>query len=153
MKQDPFTIRVALSKSSTAKGELYLDDGETYAHEKGQLIWRGFEATHPTKSSVHITSRDLAATKPNEAVDGVALKYNPKNKFAQTIKDVRVEKLVVLGLAGKPKRVKLDEQIELDWTYTAGTPSSGKKEGVASILVVKNPGLLVTKDWVITIDL
>ncbi|KAJ7894385.1 hypothetical protein B0H14DRAFT_2559170 [Mycena olivaceomarginata] len=44
MTLDPFTLRVALSKVGSTRGVLYLDDGVTYSHEKGQLGWRMFIA-------------------------------------------------------------------------------------------------------------
>ena len=42
MKKDPFTLRITLSKSGSARGELYMDDGVSYSHQQGQVIWREF---------------------------------------------------------------------------------------------------------------
>ncbi|KAJ7647840.1 glycoside hydrolase family 31 protein [Roridomyces roridus] len=154
MKLDPFTLRVALSKAGSAKGELYLDDGESYAHEQGQFVWREFTATSGGKKSVKIASRDLGSEKPGSAVDGVALQaYNAGNKFAKEVKDVRVEKVVVLGLAAKPTSVKVEGGQELVWEYVAGVGASGKGEGVASVLTIKDPKVLVVKDWAIVVEM
>ena len=45
MKLDPYTIRVALDKSGNAKGELYIDDGDSYDYRKDQPP-SGYAADH-----------------------------------------------------------------------------------------------------------
>ncbi|KAJ6491629.1 glycoside hydrolase family 31 protein [Mycena vitilis] len=153
MKQDPFTLRVALSKAGGARGELYLDDGVSYTHQQGQFVWREFIA-ETAKKTVRLTTKDLGAARPDEAVDGVALgQYNAGNAFAETIKDVRVEKIVVEGLSGKPSSVKVEGGKELVWEYTPGVAANGKGEDVASVLTIKDPKVLVVKDWAIVIQL
>ncbi|KAF9478104.1 glycoside hydrolase family 31 protein [Pholiota conissans] len=153
MKRDPFTLRVALSKAGNARGELYLDDGVTYDHLKGQFIWREFIAEKSGKKGLRLSSVDLGAAKPGEAVDGAELTtYNPANNFVQSVADVRVEKVVVVGLAGKPTSVKIEGGGELVWEYTPGVASSEKKEGQASILTIKDPKVLIRKDWAIVIQ-
>ena len=154
MKRDPFTLRVALSKAGTARGELYLDDGESYNHMKGQFIWREFIAEKSSKSkTLRLSSRDLGAAKPNEAVDGVALQtYDPDNDYAKDMAEVRVEKIIVLGLSAKPSSVKLPGGQELIWEYTPGVGSGDKKESAASLLVIRDPKVLIAKDWSIEIE-
>lgn len=156
MKYDPFTLRVALNKAGYARGELYLDDGVTYDHLKGNFVWREFEAVKPKSKSkgLRISSIDLGSAKPDEAVDGVALKsFDTQNAFAKDIKDVRVEKVVVLGLAAKPNSVKVDgSNEELKWEFTPGIAATEKKEGQPSVLTIKDPRVLVTKDWAIVIQ-
>jgi alpha 1,3-glucosidase len=160
MKQDPFTLRIALSKAGTASGELYLDDGESYNHEKGQLVWRKFTADKTASKKVkkpllRISSTDLASQSPNNAVDGVALKdaYTPNNSFAETIKTVRIERLLIAGLEKKPKSVKVEgETGELVWEWIDGVAAGGKTDGSSSVLVVKDPRVLVVKDWSIFIE-
>ncbi|KAJ7033377.1 glycoside hydrolase family 31 protein [Mycena alexandri] len=153
MKLDPFTLRVALGKAGSARGELYLDDGVSYSHEKGQFVWREFSA-ETAKKVVRLTTKNLGLERVGEAVDGVALaSYDPGNKFAKTIGEVRVEKVVVLGLAGKPTSVKVEGGKELVWEYTPGVAAGGKGEGVASVLTIKDPKVLIVKDWAIVIQL
>ncbi|RDB25094.1 Neutral alpha-glucosidase AB [Hypsizygus marmoreus] len=155
MKKDPFTLRVALDKTGTARGELYLDDGETYGHEKGQFVWRELVAEKPVKKarSVRIASKDLGLRRPGEAVEGVALTaFDPGNAFAKSIGDVRVEKVVVLGLNAKPTGVRVEGGGDLVWEYTPGVAAGEKKEGTASVLSIKDPKVLVTKDWAIVIE-
>ncbi|GLB37956.1 putative glycosyl hydrolase 31 family protein [Lyophyllum shimeji] len=155
MKRDPFTLRVALSKAGTARGELYLDDGETYAHRQGQFVWREIVAEKPAKKArtLKIESRDLGAARPAEAVDGAVLKtFDPENEYAKSIADVRVEKVVVAGLSGKPTSVKVEGGDELVWDFTPGVAAADKKEGIASVLAVKDPKVLIAKDWAIIIE-
>jgi len=154
MKRDPFTLRVALNKAGTARGELYLDDGESFDHMEGQFVWREFVAEKSSKKSktLQLSSRDLGVAKPNEAVDRVALQtYDPANDYAKNIADVRVEKVVVMGLSAKPSSVKLQGGRELAWEYTPGVSSDEKKESTTSLLVIKDPKVLITKDWSIEI--
>ncbi|KAG6819063.1 hypothetical protein H0H93_015852 [Arthromyces matolae] len=155
MNLDPFTLRVALSKTGTARGELYLDDGVTYEHQQGHFVWREFVAEKPQKQSrsLRLSSKDLGASRPQEAVDGVALQtFNPQNAYAKSITDVRVEKIVVVGLNEKPKSVKIEGGTELAWEYGPGVGAADKKEGSASVLHIKDPKVLVTQDWAIVIE-
>lgn len=152
MKNDPFTLRVALSKAGSARGDLYLDDGETYSHQKGQFVWREFVAVKKART-IRLSSKDLGSEKPNEVVDGVALKtFNPANEFAKSIGDVRVEKITVLGLNAKPTAVRIEGGEDLIWEYAPGVASSDKKEGTASVLIIKDPKVLIVKDWAIVIQ-
>jgi len=73
MKHDPFTLRVALDVNGSAKGELYLDDGEGFGYQRGELVWRALRAstTHhgggTKKREIVIRSDDLAAAAPANA--------------------------------------------------------------------------------------
>ncbi|KAF9784102.1 alpha-glucosidase [Thelephora terrestris] len=152
MKRDPFTLKVALSQSGNASGELYLDDGESYDHREGNFIWREFVA-ESTKKTVTISSKDLASRNPDSAVDGVELAiYNGGNAFANALDGVRVERIVVLGLKNKPTKVTLGKA-HLEFTFKDGMAAAGNKEGVASKLTVKNPGAFITSDWSIVLEL
>ena len=152
MKRDPFTLRVALSTDGSARGELYLDDGETYSHQQGQFVWREFAAEKAKGKGVRISSRNLAAQKPDAAVYQTALAtYDSSNEFAKRIGDVRVERVVVLGLSAKPSSVKAGGK-ELQWTFIPGVAASDKKDGTASVLSIKDPKLSITSDWEIDIQ-
>lgn len=154
MKFDPFTLRVALNSKNTARGELYLDDGETYLHETGNIIWREFIAESPKKGKgLSLSSRDLVTQHPDGAVDGVSLsKYDASNDFAKGMSSVKVERIVILGLNGKPSKITTGDGKSLDWEFEAGVGSSGK-EGTASVLTIKNPGFIISADWDVVVDL
>jgi len=152
MKRDPFTLKVVLSQSGDATGELYLDDGESYDHREGNFVWRSFVA-ESTKKVVTISSKDLASKNPDRAIDGVELvTYNRGNPFADALNGVRVERIVVLGLKNKPSKVTLGNT-DLEFTFEDGVAAVGKKEGVASRMTIKDPGAFITSDWVIVLEL
>lgn len=49
--QDPFTLVVALSVNGTARGSLYLDDGESYEYRKGAYVAVNFKFENNVLSS------------------------------------------------------------------------------------------------------
>lgn len=145
-------MRVALDAAGSARGELYLDDGESYAHEQGHIIWREFNASSHGKG-LRLRSVDLVHAFPAEAVDGVELAtYDVANAFAESVNRVKVERIVVLGLANKPTNVKTNDGRALEWEYLEGVAAKGTKEGESSVLTIKNPGVLVASDWDIVIN-
>ena len=152
MKHDPFTLRVAFDNKGKARGELYLDDGETFSHERGQFIWREFTA-ESKGSAITVSSRDLAAEKPGEAVDGVALtSYDGSNAFARDVQDVRVERIVLLGLKSTPASVtRKSDGKKLEWSFSAGLDATAKSDGAATVLTIKDPGTQIANDWEIII--
>ena len=145
MKKDPFTLRVALDNQLGAHGELYLDDGITYANEQGNYVWRGFVAEKGKGKTVRISSHDKAAAQ------GALVSYNPKNEYAKSIDGVRVEKIVILGLGGQPTSVTLEDGQVLEWEFLPGVAAAETKEGKASVLVIKDPKVNVVEDWVIVV--
>ncbi|KZO90577.1 glycoside hydrolase family 31 protein [Calocera viscosa TUFC12733] len=159
MAHDPFTLVVALSTKRTAEGELYLDDGESFAFQEGDLVWREFKASKAGKKGLKITSQDKVPKHPTEAVYGVDLsgKYQQQNAYAKDIEGVRVERIVVLGLSAAPTNVHAvlgDERVELQFKWTKGSHAEGRKnqEGAASVLIIKDPGVSITKDWEIVVE-
>jgi len=154
MQRDPFTLAIALDNKDTARGELYLDDGEGFTYEQGEFVWRELTAA-PAKGSaaLRISSRDFARSNLKEAVGGKELAaYNPGNAYAQSIRTVRVEKIVVLGLAAPPKGIRVEGGKPLMFDFNPGVPANGKKEGQASVLVIKDPAVSVAEDWVVVIE-
>lgn len=153
MKYDPFTLTVALDKTGNARGELYLDDGVSYDHESGAFVWREFTAGTKGRT-LRIASADLARAKPAEAVDHVALAtYDAANAFAQDIAGVRVEKLLVLGIASEPTAVTLASGTPLEWEFHPGVAAGASKEGETAHLVIKNPVASIASDWEVVIKL
>ena len=143
MWQDPFTLTIALSREGGAKGQLYLDDGETFGYEQGEYIWRSFDFVSNTKGGVlRSTNRASAQSEATAAVTP----YTDDNAWAKAIAHVQVERLVVLGMKKQPKAVTVAGQ-SVEWTWEAGTASNGKKQGAASKLIVKSPGLSVVGGW------
>ena len=159
MKHDPFTLRVALdNKNSRARGELYLDDGVTYNYQRGEFVWREFVAEEPPKKQKNgvvfrIVNRDFAPPNLANAALGISVsRYDAENAFARDVASVRVEKIVVLGLGKSPTSVKVEGTGDvLEWEYVPGVAAGEKKEGVASVLTIKDPKVLVGRVWTIGI--
>jgi alpha 1,3-glucosidase len=159
MHRDPFTLRIALDRSLTARGEIYLDDGVSYAYKEGDLTWRGLTIEKVSRGAeLRLSNADLAAATPHSAVEGTAItEFRPENQFQSGLVSVRVERVIVVGLPGKPKRVAVEGGRELEWEYATGV-TAAKKRGdsdgaVASVLMVKDPGVGVATDWAIRITM
>jgi hypothetical protein len=101
-----------------------------------------------------ISSRDSASGHVGEAVDRSAALtgYDARNEFAKRIEGVQVEKLVVLGLV-KPKSVRVENGKQLELEFVAGLSAGQKKDGVGSVLTIKDPGVGIARDWDIIIQL
>ncbi|KAG7452386.1 alpha-glucosidase [Guyanagaster necrorhizus] len=138
MAYDPFTLRVALDKTGfSAKGDLYLDDGDGLAYQDGDYVWREFIAEKNGKKGVKLANKNLSAEREGE--------------YEESIKDVRVEKVSILGLANEPKEVRVVGREEpLAWMYKTVAADKGKK--AVGVLVIKDPAVLITKDWEIIVD-
>lgn len=171
--RDPITLVIALEPPSAgsslrAQGLLYLDDGQTYHYQDGAFVWRRFTFETAKDGSHTIRSQDEAALRSghSDSTSVVATPaYKANNEFAEAIKDVRVEKIVVLGLDkassggdGFDVTVKGDlasgAKSEASSIFEDGVTSGKAKKGKgkrASRLVIKDPKALIRGDWEIRI--
>lgn len=120
-----------------------MDDGESFSHQQGELVWREFQAAvlgkRKKKGTLQIQSIDRAKAHPDNAVDRTSLveRYDGNNAFAETIKDVKVERIVVVGLEKQPKEIikhrknQDPEQLAWDW------------DSSSNALTIKNPTLRI----------
>ena len=140
--------------------------------EQGQFVWRRFEWTRDGSSGKHsLRSTDEAAVKMADEQlilgDSKQLRpYQETNDFAQSVKNVRVSKLGVLGLEQEPKAVHIrgeringqDKASPIEWSWKSGTSSSGKGgafklgSNTASELVIKDPAVAIISDWTIEFE-
>lgn len=159
MWKDPITLVVAMDKTGThAAGDIYLDDGDSYNFENGELVWRGFNMAALGKKSIMLESHDLVKQYKglNKQFQGIAASYNPENAYARTIASVNVDDIVIYGLSSKPTCVKAPGQLRgLDYEWTEGVSSgagSRKNGQVSSVLRIKGAGLPITKNWQVVLD-
>jgi alpha 1,3-glucosidase len=135
MKFDPITLVVTLGETGNAEGTLYLDDGESFDYESGAFIHRKFSYTAETASLV---SEDLAGDKAGKKTAA----------FKATMKDVRVEKVVLVGVSdewiGKREVEVVEEGGE---TRKVAVQVNAKEDGKAAWAVVRNPGVRVGEGW------
>jgi len=122
MARDPYTLMIALDSSGKASGELYIDDGNSLGYTEGQYIWRTFSWADNKLSS---------SAKP-----GLGAGFET---------DVKVERVVVMGVRAAPKGAKVMDggaPRELSFDYNPA----------ASMLVVRKPLTAIAKDWVIELS-
>jgi alpha 1,3-glucosidase len=126
MKFDPYTLVISLSKSGTAKGELYVDDGETFEFENGAYIHRIFEFS------------DGALTSSN-----IGTKGKLSDKYLKVMSKVSIERIIVVGAPKSweaKKSVKVaDKEASFEWNTGVGNQ--------ADWAVVKHPELAMGEDW------
>ncbi|PNS21092.1 hypothetical protein CAC42_3430 [Sphaceloma murrayae] len=137
MKRDPFTLVMTLPDQGDAEGDLYLDDGESFDYQQGAYIWRKFAYNGATSTLV---STDAG-------------KEGKKTKeYIKSMKDVRIEKLVIVNA---PKEWKTKKEVEVS---EEGKGSSGLKKkvpllynegkgGQASWAIVRDPAVGVGSGW------
>lgn len=132
MKWDPYTLVVVLGNDGAATGTVYIDDGETFDYQSGAYIHRQFTFSGSTLSS-----------------ENLGTKGSKTAEYLKTMKDVRVEKVVVVNAPAewesKAEVVVVEEgaktgvKADLSWN-----PS---QKGRAAWAVVRDPGVGVGKDW------
>ncbi|XP_063002384.1 neutral alpha-glucosidase AB isoform X1 [Elgaria multicarinata webbii] len=121
MRNDPYTLFVALGPQGTAQGDLFVDDGHTYNFEtKGQYLHRRFNFSGNTLTASSVDSKGSFET------------------------PAWIERVVILG-AGKPAAVFLKQdgaaETRLDFTHEAET----------SVLTIRKPAVNVGADWSISL--
>ncbi|KAI8099525.1 glycosyl hydrolases family 31-domain-containing protein [Halteromyces radiatus] len=124
MKLDPFTLVIALDRKSNAQGTLYLDDGETYAFQQGSYAYTEFRYNRGTLNciSLHDDPTSSAAV-----------------SFADSMKQLRIERIQILGLKKKPVHVRLandknDQYQDLAFEYNDTKSSLSIRDPGASVI-------------------
>lgn len=136
MRYDPFTLVVVLGNDGIADGELYLDDGESFEYQDGAYIHRRFSFSNGA-----LSSEDIAAAKGSKM-----------EKYLKSMKDVRVEKVIVVNApdAWKGKnKVAISEEKDgksgrVDDARMTFVEKAG---GKASWAVVRDPGVSIGNGW------
>jgi alpha 1,3-glucosidase len=103
---DPFALTVALGADGSAKGDLYIDDGETFDYARGAYVHRKFVFTDNMLQSVPFATRTTA-------------------QFVQTF-DVVIELIQIAGLRATPRRIVQTKRGEVMFTVDGGVVSIRK---------------------------
>jgi alpha 1,3-glucosidase len=133
MKWDPFTLVVVLNKAGDAEGTLYLDDGQTFDYQAGAFIHRRFIYSQASSS---LFSENLA-----EAVGAKTAAY------LKTMKKVRVEKIIIVGVGGEwasRKEVSVSEEGKQRKSKVIYHRAEG---GKAAWAVIRDPKVAVENSW------
>ncbi|OAV96772.1 hypothetical protein PTTG_12077, partial [Puccinia triticina 1-1 BBBD Race 1] len=161
MWKDPITLVVALDKEGHATGTLYLDDGESFNHERGQFLYKRFSIKKENSGSFTLSSSDAVAQtlkSTHEALRSTLAQYQPDNDWIKKISSVDIDKVIILGLPARPTCVKVSGRKDgLPYEYSTGlasTVTSAKMTGLgkrASVLEIKNAAAKVVDDWSIEV--
>ncbi|KAH9824657.1 family 31 glycoside hydrolase [Melampsora americana] len=161
MRKDPITLIVALDKDGGARGTLYLDDGESLDHERGQFVYRSFEVQKVDSKTFKLFSGDAVGPAARDAHPGLAsalAAFSPNNAWSKKTSDIHIQKVIILGLPEKPTCVKASGAAEgLLFEYAAGLTSSiksAKGTGLGkrtSVLTIFNAAVPVNADWSIVV--
>ena len=135
MRWDPFTLVVVLDSHGNAEGTLYLDDGESFDYVTGgAYIHRQFRFSQKDGKLINENHTRHKGKKTQE--------------FLDAMKDVRVERVILIGVPKEwsaKKTVNVSEEKRKPWTASIDVhPAEG---GKASWAVVRNPKLAIASDW------
>jgi len=126
MTNDPFTLLIALDEQGHAQGDLYVDDGDSYAFQKGQSLLRDF---------VYETQANTASLSSSTSTSD---KMYARNK---------IERIIIWGVQTAPNAVSASE------TKTGATPQSiaFDFEATTNILTLRKPDLFISASWTISL--
>ncbi|KAG0381051.1 hypothetical protein BGX24_000029 [Mortierella sp. AD032] len=128
MESDPFTLVIALDSHGEASGRLYLDDGETFEHTRGDYILREFKVQQRV-----LTSRSLNMHESET-----------EWSFIQRFSSLKIERIMFQGLNRPVSRVVIGGRtIAVNSRYDAG--------GGQHAVVVDKAHLSVGQDWTVTL--
>ena len=126
-KNDPYTLLVALDGNMRAEGDIYLDDGSSFAYTRGLYAHRVFTFADGVLSSKQLpgSSRDYA-------------------------NDLLIERIIVVGLDQPPamwSAVEMSGSVALEagpgpLVFQPGLPEAA--------LVIRKPDVPIAKDWAIS---
>ncbi|KAJ2436748.1 glucosidase II [Coemansia sp. RSA 2337] len=132
MRRDPITLYVYVSRTGTATGRLYLDDGETYSYQNGAFIERELSFENAT-----LTSRPSPRTKSSPE----------QLEFLKAMSKVRVERVVVVGMRNPLTKAVV---VENGQTRDIELAYAGSKLDYEC--TIRDPAVLVGNDWEITLS-
>ncbi|XP_024024508.1 probable glucan 1,3-alpha-glucosidase [Morus notabilis] len=129
MVNDPYTLVIALNSSQKAEGELYIDDGKSFAFTQGAYIHRRFVFADGKLTSLNVAPAALGG--------------------AQFSSKCVIERIVVLGHSGVPKRALIEPE-EKTAEIELG-PLDLKSRRGSDFITIRKPNLPVAGDWTIKI--
>ena len=136
MYYDPYTLFIFPGDCGAAKGELYLDDEHTLAHETGQFALRKF-----VFDGKEIRS-SLSRSEFQPVSNVHSLNSDPSFSVMNT-----VERIVLAGQNRAPTKVLVraavgTEPIELKFSF----------DHDAHMVTIKKPDVRVMDDWAISLE-
>jgi len=125
MKDDPYTIIVALDAKKNALGQIYLDDGNSYDFAtRGAFRLR--QLSYAAESSqVHTLKSTLASGSKSFAINN------------------EIERIVIAGIGAEPKKVLSSDGTAITFSYAKDK----------DVLTLRKPGVKVSYDFSLRIEL
>lgn len=124
MREDPFTLYVALDIDGKAEGSLYVDDEHTMEYKQGKFLYLHLNFEGGILSSKIID--------PNG-------KYQTK---------AWLERVVIFGLKNEPSKVSMTSS---SGTKTLETSFEKSKSGTGTKLVIRKPGINIAETFAMTL--
>ncbi|KAL3163000.1 hypothetical protein ABBQ32_009432 [Trebouxia sp. C0010 RCD-2024] len=132
MHKDPFTLWIALDSSGSAQGDLYVDDGHSFAYQRGSYTHRIFSF-----------EGDVLTNTAAESSAAVVTMKAGKLSVANTI-----ERIVIVGLKGKPSDWKAVYRGAAGQHMDVETGPLKRTPGMPDVaFVIRKPDLPVDQDW------
>ena len=121
MKYDPYTLVVALDEEGSAKGSLYIDDGETFDYKKDDdFVYVDF------------------AIKDNKLQSSVNV--GKQTPFTELLDKVKVEKIIIVGKdISFSSSAKVSQNGENWEAETIGINNNA--------FIIRNPAVAINKSW------
>ncbi|KAM9983928.1 hypothetical protein ACTFIY_000650 [Dictyostelium cf. discoideum] len=73
MRDDPYTIRIALDSSKSAQGQLYIDDEHSFDYKKGKFLYRQFTFKDNVLSFSDASNKSSTSYKPNVTIEKIII--------------------------------------------------------------------------------
>ncbi|XP_076065923.1 glucosidase 2 subunit alpha isoform X2 [Oratosquilla oratoria] len=126
MRDDPYTLIVALDMEDKAQGTLYIDDEHTFEYREGKFLY------------LSLTYEDRILQSRKIDPSGV---YKTRSWL---------ERVIIIGLKEKPNKILLNSSsmgtIELESSFILG------KRNQANQLVIRKPGVNMQEEFTITLQ-
>lgn len=126
MTKDPVTLIVALDEHGKAEGEVYMDDGHSYAFLQSHYVHRTFTYANNKLTSVSLS--DSSAYKAN----------------------IKVEKIIILGLT---KNLDVYEAGSMRRIESSLGPLRLEPKAPIAGLVIKKPEVSIDADWTLLVSI
>ena len=143
MAADPFTVVVAPDAAGNAVGEIYLDDGASFHHERGAFTRRAltFKAHGELRCSVPVAASAAAG-----GVEGTgAAPAGSGGGFPASA--ATVERVVILGAQRYGAAAVKGAALEV-----VPAPASTREGMPAAATAVRKPDVPMAHDWTITLE-
>ncbi|KAJ1911391.1 glucosidase II [Mycoemilia scoparia] len=132
MRNDPYTLHIYVDEDGSAKGDLYIDDGETFDFEKGGYIHSSFEF-----------SENKLVSSQNQDPKDVSIDAEVRNKYRESVEHIRIERIIVVGYQ------KVAAKAFISDSQGADREVDVEEDPITGSLVVRNPSVSVAHDWTI----